>query len=616
MKTKIGILLFVSSFLTLSFLPHEKESITEVSPNNLVIEWALEKHTRLKNEMQQFHTLLLDEHIAAPKIQSAFHQLKRDFKEIEFLYYYLDPQTFSVSINGAPLPKLMDKVPDMTIILPKGFQRIEELVYENEERDALIDQALQLSNALEGYNGLLLSKKYVSDAVIFESLRYGIIRINTMGISGFDAPVNAEESLKDAAMFFKSLETIFGFYATYIPEKTLDDVNEKIRSAVVVLNESSFDSFDRFHFIRDVLNPLWKSSLAIQRQLNIELPHQRFNKLKRPVNYEAESLYAENFLKKDYYADFLGEDLEEKITLGKQLFFDTRLSKSNTHSCASCHNPKLAFTDGLKLSKNLTDGGPGQRNSPSLINAVYADRYFHDMRVDRLSIQMDHVVLNPIEFNIRYDTIINRLSKDASLSDQFFAVYGPERITKNTITNAMSSFVASLTSSKSPFDLAIRGESKEDDLELIQGFNLFMGKAACATCHFPPTFSGLLPPGYTENESEVLGVPASPEAPFLMDNDLGRYMNHLLKEQAPFYKHSFKTPTVRNSGLTAPYMHNGVYQTLEEVIDFYDVGGGIGLGIPVPNQTLPSDSLHLSTREKEQLIYFLKTLNDADRFEH
>jgi cytochrome c peroxidase len=93
-------------------------------------------------------------------------------------------------------------------------------------------------------------------------------------------------------------------------------------------------------------------------------------------------------------------------------------------------------------------------------------------------------------------------------------------------------------------------------------------------------------------------------------------MNHLLKEQAPFYKHSFKTPTVRNSGLTAPYMHNGVYQTLEEVIDFYDVGGGIGLGIPVPNQTLPSDSLHLTTREKEQLIYFLKTLNDADRFEH
>jgi cytochrome c peroxidase len=174
----------------------------------------------------------------------------------------------------------------------------------------------------------------------------------------------------------------------------------------------------------------------------------------------------------------------------------------------------------------------------------------------------------------------------------------------------MSAYVASLTSFDSAFDKMIRNETNDLDADVINGFNLFMGKAACATCHFPPTFSGLLPPEYSESESEVLGVPSTPQAPFEIDPDPGRYMNHLLKEQATFYKHAFKTPTARNIIRTAPYMHNGVYNSIEELIEFYDAGGGIGLGINVPNQTLPGDSLHLTENEKLNLKLFLESLED------
>ena len=142
----------------------------------------------------------------------------------------------------------------------------------------------------------------------------------------------------------------------------------------------------------------------------------------------------------------------------------------------------------------------------------------------------------------------------------------------------------------------------------INGFNLFMGKAKCATCHYVPLFNGSKPPTYYYQESEVIGVPATADTLHpLLDSDSGRI--HTLN--LDFFNHAFKTPTLRNIALTAPYMHNGVYKTLEEVIDFYDKGGGQGLGLSLPNQTLPADKLQLTKTEKKNLKAFLLTLTDT-----
>jgi cytochrome c peroxidase len=131
-----------------------------------------------------------------------------------------------------------------------------------------------------------------------------------------------------------------------------------------------------------------------------------------------------------------------------------------------------------------------------------------------------------------------------------------------------------------------------------------MGKARCGTCHYMPLFNGNFPPMYNRMEAEVIGVPAAAGSG-TVDADEGRFA----VMPAPFLRHAFKTPTVRNAARTAPYMHNGVYGTLDEVVDFYDDGGGSGEGEHLADQTLPRDSLHLSMEEKKALVAFIHSLD-------
>jgi cytochrome c peroxidase len=176
----------------------------------------------------------------------------------------------------------------------------------------------------------------------------------------------------------------------------------------------------------------------------------------------------------------------------------------------------------------------------------------------------------------------------------------------------MEAYVGSLHSFDSPFDRYLRGEGEEIDPAVKRGFNLFMGKAVCGTCHFAPVFNGTVPPRFVDTESEVLGVPMTADTPRAeLDPDLGRIANGKPAEAAPFFRHSFKTPTVRNIALTAPYMHNGVYETLEEVMHFYNIGGGAGLGIELENQTLPFDHLGLNEQETQDIIAFMEALTDT-----
>jgi cytochrome c peroxidase len=142
----------------------------------------------------------------------------------------------------------------------------------------------------------------------------------------------------------------------------------------------------------------------------------------------------------------------------------------------------------------------------------------------------------------------------------------------------------------------------------INGFNLFMGKAKCGTCHFMPLFSGTKPPRYYYTETEVIGVPdKNNSTKNKLDEDEGRFAVTGL----PVHKFAFKTSSLRNIALTAPYMHNGVFKTLEEVISFYNNGGGKGLKIAPKNQTLPFEKLSLTAIEKKNIISFLKTLTDT-----
>lgn len=185
-----------------------------------------------------------------------------------------------------------------------------------------------------------------------------------------------------------------------------------------------------------------------------------------------------------------------------------------------------------------------------------------------------------------------------------FPYEDPHRIDTFEVMNAIGSYIRSLVFLNSRFDEYMRGDKSKMNTDEINGFNLFMGRAKCATCHYMPLFNGTFPPRFGKIEAEVIGVPKSIREN-IIDQDMGRYV--VVKVES--LKHAFKTPTVRNAELTSPYMHNGVFNTLDQVMDFYNKGGGAGLGMKIKNQTLPFDSLSLSPKEQSDIIAFIKSLN-------
>ena len=195
--------------------------------------------------------------------------------------------------------------------------------------------------------------------------------------------------------------------------------------------------------------------------------------------------------------------------------------------------------------------------------------------------------------------------KDYKSAFKKLLVYTPQEpeITMEHITSAITLYYSKFSNAYAPFDDAINGKTVLAN-DVREGFNLFMSKAQCATCHFAPQFNGVKPP-YVGSEFEVLGVPADTTFKKLSP-DIGRYGINPAYETA----NAFRTGTVRNAERTAPYMHNGVFKSLNEVVDFYNNGGGAGRGIVVTNQTLSADSLNLTKVEKAKLIVFMKSLNE------
>lgn len=552
--------------------------------------------------------LLVKQEASPQEIKTQFKRARLKLKSIEFILAYLDNDLYNKYINGAPLPKIMKKVPDLTIIEPQGFQRIQEVIYlEDCDNEQLIDLTQSLSIHLKDFSNSTQQRNF-TESQLFEALRLGLLRLNALGVTGFDSPGTTTYTLEEAHSYLQGMRNASRMFFPRMNSSQKSKVDSLYSIGLTALETADFEYFDRLDFLTEVINPLWNELLIVQQHLMIELPEHR-NAIPVAVNYTADNIFAEDFLNDNYFEEYIDPQRRaEQIELGRTLFFDPILSESNEMSCATCHRPEQAFTDGLTTS--IVDSASVQRNSPTLINGLYATEFFHDLRTDRLSLQLDHVVRNPKEFNTNYQQIVEELSQSEDYAGLFEKAFGSRAIRKNGITQALASYVASLRSFNSTFDQYVTGRTDHIDDDVRQGYNLFTGKANCATCHFAPTFSGLLPPNFDETESEVLGVPAT-DAELQVDEDPGRFGNRKIKEHVPFYERSFKTSTVRNAQLTAPYMHNGAYRLLDDVIDFYDVGGGAGMGFDLPYQTLPADSLHLTDTEKKQLIQFINSLTDT-----
>ncbi|MHB8422164.1 MAG: cytochrome-c peroxidase [Leptospirales bacterium] len=279
---------------------------------------------------------------------------------------------------------------------------------------------------------------------------------------------------------------------------------------------------------------------------------------------------------------------DSKVALGKALFFDPRLSVNGSISCAFCHVPTAGYADPKPVSFGV-GGKRGGRNAPSVLNAAYFPLQFWDGRAGSLEEQAIGPLTNPVEMaNPNYRSIVLRLNKVHSYRVAFYRVFGAG-VSVDRIARAIASFERTLVTPNSPYDRYMMGEKNALTASQKRGLAIFQGKGRCVTCH-----NGFL---LSDKEYHNLGVPQS-GTPSV---DVGRYV--VTHDTAD--KGRFRTPSLRNVALTAPYMHDGVFRTLNQVVDFYDRGGG---KTPFAKDALIVP-LHLSKREKADLISFLQSLS-------
>jgi cytochrome c peroxidase len=275
-----------------------------------------------------------------------------------------------------------------------------------------------------------------------------------------------------------------------------------------------------------------------------------------------------------------------KIMLGKQLYFDTRLSKDNTISCATCHDPALGWSDKGPTSKGIA-GQMGGRRSPPVSNAAYIPLQFWDGRSPSLEDQAKGPIQNPIEMGNTHQAMIRTVADIPGYVEEFKRVFGEGPITVQQVADAIAAFERTVVTTDSRFDRYARGDHAALTRLEKQGLEVFNGKGHCTACHWGPNF--------TDGRFHNLGVPVSdPKNP-----DQGRYA--VTKDGRDM--RAFKTPTMRDASLRAPYLHDGSEKTLESLIDFYNRGGGNDANLDplmVP--------LGLSKLEKTALVAFIRAL--------
>jgi len=583
---KIYCLLFLIAFVACQ-KKNKHQEVNKMFQSDITL--LIEKVAKLKYSIQEDST--------EAQIQRQFLEAHQAYKKVEIISEYYSPSV-SKAINGPAIPEFEEN--DKVTVAPEGFQVIEELVfpkYNKETKKELIQELGVLSANLIRLEKVSNSNE-LTDAHVFDAMRLEVYRIITLGITGFDSPI-AFNSLPEALV---SLETVEKYYRVYLKDKSASSSKQVLqileKGKNYLKTNTNFNAFDRAYFIREIANPLSRGLHETQTELGIP-----FMKENRALKVTAQTLFDKDAFDPEAFSGFPDyKTTPEKIALGKKLFNDPILSGNNTRSCASCHHEDKAFTDGLERAVSLDGKSMIQRNTPTLNNIAFQRVFFADSRVSYLEDQAVAVIKNENEMHGSLEKSALAIQKNTNYVKEFKKAFPKGEINEFAIKNALASYIRSLSHYDSKFDAYMQNKTSFTADEKA-GFNLFAGKAKCATCHFIPLTNGTVPPNFDRSESEILGTPNKNKK---LDGDLGKFVI----TGAAIHKNSFKTPTIRNIELTAPYMHNGVYKTLEEVVDFYNEGGGIGLGFDVPNQTLPGDKLNLSDLEKKQLIAFMRTLTD------
>jgi cytochrome c peroxidase len=562
--------------------------------------------------------LAVDDPFSVGRARQALILCRLSYKKIEYFMEYFFYSSASIYNHPA---KLEVEEPFMEYEEPRGFQVIEQLLFENNaaaQKERLMIQANAVDESAKDLDALLYDFQ-IDDGLLLESLRIELIRIIALNIEGYDAPKLKSGIPESRAAMLSIRDALEPYLAARNGEQAGNRKTVSKREADIVAlyiarslrrlgAKTDFDHFDRLGFLTDAALPLQLHLGRLIADLGME------QHTVPALNYRSANLFAVDALNKEAFPHVASsggktagtgsaglnqgtESSQALVQFGRRMFFETALSGNGLRSCASCHRPANYFTDRRSKSVAIDNHSLLRRNAPSLYYAGMQYSQFWDGRAKTLEEQVISVLTNPVEMNASIPVVERRLQKKER-----------RPVPISEVAAGIAAYIRSLSPMNSSFDRYIAGNIKALSADQVRGFNLFMGKAQCGTCHFAPLFNGLTPPLYKNTEYEVLGVPGSddlnrPRA----DTDSGRFLVFPLA----VYQQAFKTPTVRNVAVTGPYMHNGAFHTLEKVMDFYNKGGGKGLGLDVPGQTLDPAPLWLSPREIADICQFLRALTDS-----
>ena len=338
---------------------------------------------------------------------------------------------------------------------------------------------------------------------------------------------------------------------------------------------------------------------------------QRLLKLAIPLGLPADTW--------SYYVPRTNPMTEAKVELGRKLFFDARLSADGKISCASCHDPKLAFGDAKPVAEGI-GGKVGSRNSPSLLNAMFYPNQFWDGRAEGLEDQAIQPLTNPIEMgNASYDQVVARLKTLPEYRAEFLSVFGGE-VTIARIGQAIAAYERTLVSGDSPFDRFNAGDQSAMSDAAKRGLTVFRGRGRCSRCH---SFSEALPfftdfqyhntgvamndPRYDKLSRIAFDAVDTEQAKEVIDRLAqqpgGEELGRVRFSYVVFDIGAFRTPTLRNIALTAPYFHDGSARTLADVVKFYNEGGKMNVA-----REWDLAPLALTDQEQRDLVAFLESL--------
>jgi cytochrome c peroxidase len=602
MKRKI---VFVCSVILIVFCTSAlKEPDADSPPKNAATAFLNEK-TILEKKVNALSSLLNSSEkisqVNKDSIKAKLLACRLVYKKMEWALSYYYP-SIATRINGTDV---IEEEEPTEFEPAHGLQTIENIALgavPEAKAVRLKDELRRLVAEINLLDESIRQLKGSTNGEMLAALKYELIKVTVTGFTEYDNPV-MKNYLKESSVALLSVRDNLKLFNAHVSAALIDKTDKLFTSATdYIKKNNNLDRFDRMEFIMNYYKPLSKLVDEYSAEMNTNYTSYNPN-----INLSARSIF--DLVSFNYFfADADKNTHAARVMLGKNLFFDPVLSGNGKRACASCHKPGKAFTDGLAKSIAFNENEMVARSAPTILNSCLQMSFFDDSRKATLETQLTEVINNPKELNGNFPKIIATLKKSKEYVKMFAEAFPNDTLSATDIKVAIADYERTLVSFNSDFDKYINGDKASMTSSQISGFNLFMGKARCGSCHFLPLFNGMIPPLYNKSEFEIVGALKTndfkhPELD--ADEGVGPIKN------AEHLKFGFKVPGLRNAAITAPYMHNGAMKTLEDVITFYNKGGAVGFGMNLPNQTLASDSLGLSKKQINDIIHFIQSLNDT-----